>query len=74
MIETWHGDPDLYMNKLEESLDTPDDSDTGYFIEVDLRYLDNIKEKTKNFPFCPGNKVIPKDEYNDYMKKVQPKN
>ena len=29
--EMWHGHPDLYMNKLEEILSTPDDSDTGYF-------------------------------------------
>ena len=33
------------MNKLDEILKTPDDSDFGYFIEVDLKYLDNIKEK-----------------------------
>ena len=29
-------------------LNTPDDSDIGYFIEVDLRYLQNIK-KNKDF-------------------------
>ena len=29
--------------KLEELLNTPDHSDIGYFIEVDLKYLDNIK-------------------------------
>ena len=34
---------------LEEILITPDDKDVGYFIEVDLSYPDNIKEKTKNF-------------------------
>ena len=51
-IEMWHGHPDLYMNRLEEILITPDDYDTGYFIEVDLRHPDIIK-KTKNFPFCP---------------------
>ena len=28
---------------LEEILNTSDDSDIGYFIEVDLKYLDNIK-------------------------------
>ena len=67
-IEMWHGDPDLYMNWLEEMLNTPDDSDIGYFIEVDLRYPDNIKEKTRNFPFCPENKLIDKDKYNDYMR------
>ena len=73
-IEMWHSNPDLYMNKLEEILITPDDSDIVYFLEVDLRYPDDIKEKTKNFPFCPDNKVILKDKYNDYMKKTKPKN
>ena len=73
-IEMWHGHPDLYMDELEEVLNTPDDSDIGYFIEVDLRYPDNRKEKTKKFPFCPENKGIPTDKYNDYLKKIQPKN
>ena len=49
-IEMWHGHSDLYMNKLEEILNTPDDSDIGFFIEVDLRYPDNIK-KCKDFCF-----------------------
>ena len=39
--------------KLEDILNTPDDSDIGYFIEVGLKYPDNINEKTKNFPFAP---------------------
>ena len=73
-IEMWHGNPDLYMNLLEEILNTPDDSDIGYFIEADLRYLDNIKEKTKNFPFCPENKLIDKDKHNDYMQEIKPEN
>ena len=42
--------------KLEDILNTPDDSNNGYFIEVDLTYPNNIKEKTKNFPFAPVNK------------------
>ena len=33
-----------------------------------------MKEKTKNFPFCPENKIIPTEKYNDYIKKIQPKN
>ena len=43
-------------------------------MEVDLRYPDKIKEKTKNFPFCPENKIIHKDKYNDneYMKQIKP--
>ena len=58
--------------KLEDILYTPDDSDIGYFIEVDLTYPDNIKEKTKNFPFAPMNKKINPDNFNDYMKEIKP--
>ena len=50
-IEMWHGQPDLCMKWLDEILNTPDDSDIGYFIEDDLIYPDNIKNKRKNFPF-----------------------
>ena len=71
--EMWHDHPDLYLNKLEEILKTPDDSDIGCFVELDLRYRDSIKKKAKNFPFPSGNKVIPKDNYNDNMKKIRPK-
>ena len=41
---------------IETILSTPDDSEIGYFVEVDLKYPDEIKDKTKNFPFCPENK------------------
>ena len=60
--------------KLEDVLNTPDDSDIGYFIEVDLKYPDNIKEKTKNFPFAPENKKINPDTLNNYMKEIKPDN
>ena len=50
-IEMWHGHPDLFMDWLEEILNTPDDSDICYFVEVDLRYPENIKEKNKEFSF-----------------------
>ena len=42
--------------KLEEILNTSDDSDIGYFIEVDLKYPDNINYKTKKFPFASEKK------------------
>ena len=54
--------------ELEDILNTPDDSDIGYFIEVDLIYPNNIKEKTKNFPFAPVNKTINPDKFGDYMR------
>ena len=58
--------------KLEDILKTPDDGDIGYFIEVDLKYPDNIKEKTKNFPFCPENKKVNSNDFSDYMKTIKP--
>ena len=58
--------------ELEDILNTPDDSDIGYFIEVDLRYPDNIKWKTKNFPLASVNKKINADDFNDYMKEIRP--
>ena len=45
----------------------------GYFIEVDLRYPNNIK-KNKKLSILSRKKVIPIDNYNDYMKKIKPKN
>ena len=66
----WYGHPDLYTDKLEEFLGkTSDEKDFTNFIEVDLKYLDKIKEKTKHFPFCLEVKKINPDKYNDYMKK-----
>ena len=58
--------------KLEDILNTPDDSDIGYFVEADLIYPDNIKEKTKNFPFAPVNKKDNPDNFIDYMKSIKP--
>ena len=58
--------------KLEDILNTPDDSDIGYFIEVDLTYPNKIKEKTKNFLFAPTNKKINPDNFIDYMKEIEP--
>ena len=34
-IEMWHGQPELYREKLEKTSDTSDDSDLGYCVEVD---------------------------------------
>ena len=59
---------------LEEILNTPDDNDKGYFLEVDLEYPHNIRQKTKHFPFAPENKSISKDDFGPYMKSIMPKN
>ena len=73
-IEMWHGSPDKYWNWLEEMINTSDDSKNGYFLEVDLKYPDNIKQKTKYFPFCPENKKIDPNKYNEYMNTIKQEN
>ena len=57
--------------ELKDILNIPDDSYIGYFIEVDLTYPNNIKEKTKKFPFAPVNKKINPDKFGDYMKEIR---
>ena len=42
---------------FEDILKTPDVSDIWYSVEVDLKYPDEKKHKTKNFPFGPLNKI-----------------
>ena len=54
---------------LNEKLNTPDDNDLGYFLEVDLIYPYNIRQKTQFFPVSPESKTISKDDFNDYKKK-----
>ena len=58
--------------KLEDILTTLDDSDIGYFAEVDLTYPDNKKEKTKNFSFASANEKIDSDDFSDSMKTIKP--
>ena len=58
--------------KLEDILNTPDNSNFGYFIEVDLTNPNNIKEKTKNFPFASVNKKFNPDKFSDCMKEITP--
>ena len=57
-IEMWHGHPDPYMKELQEILNSRDDSDIGYFIQVDLRYTDDIKKERRNFHFVLKIKLI----------------
>ena len=57
---------------IESILSNPDDSEIGYFVEVDLKYPDEIKDKTKNFPFCLENKFSPTDKYTDHMNMNKP--
>ena len=55
MGESLHFDENTFYKKLLGSiLKTPDDSDIGYFVEVDLKYPDDIEE-SKVLQFLPWN-------------------
>ena len=61
---------DSFINK---ALYTHDCSNIGYVLIADLIYRDNIKHKTKNFPFCPANKIINPDNFAEYLTEHVPK-
>ena len=56
--------------KFEGILNTPDDSDIGFFNECDLKCPFKIKEKTMKFPFCPE-KISPQEKVSEYMKEMK---
>ena len=53
-------------------MNTLDESDIGYFIEVHLSYPSIKRQKTKHFPLAPGNKEINPDNFSDSMKEIKP--
>ena len=57
-----------YNGKLEDILKTPDDSDIVHLVETDLKYSIEIKENSKNFPFCPENEKTNPDTYTQTKK------
>ena len=52
----------------------PDDNEYGFFIECDLEYPVEIKEKTKNFPFCPYQTKADPNLFSGYMNNVNQPN
>ena len=59
---------------VEDLLQIPDDNEFGYFIECDLEYPAETKEKTKNFPFCPYQTKADPNLFSGYMNNVNQPN
>jgi hypothetical protein len=55
---------------LEEILQTPDNNDTGYFIECDLSFPKELHDKFKEFPPCPENLTPHFEWLSDYQKEI----
>ena len=52
----------------------PDNNEYGYFIECDLEYPAEIKEKTENFPLCPYQTKADPNLFSEYMNSVKQPN
>ena len=52
----------------------PDNNEFGYFIECDLEYPAEIKEKTENFPLCPYQTKADPNLFSDNMNSVKQPN
>jgi hypothetical protein len=59
---------------IEEVLNTSDDNDAGYILEVDLHIPDEIHDKLKEFPPCPELITPDVNMFSDYQKKLMTKN
>ena len=65
----------LLMNEIKEDiLNTPDDNVYGYFIECDLEYPAEIKEKTENFPLSPYQTKTDPELFSGFMNSVKQPN
>ena len=63
------------LEKIVEDLRfIPDNNPYGFFIECDLEYPAEIKEKTENFPLCPYQTKADQECFSDYMNSVKQSN
>ena len=58
--------------EIEDISNTPDDSNIGFFVEVDLNFSDNIKKNKKLYCFFNEQKANIND-FTEYMKSSKPK-
>ena len=67
------GDFKCINKSLEEILNTDDYAENGYFVEVHLKYPNEIKHKTRNFCLAPENKKVDENKFTEYMNEIKPK-
>jgi hypothetical protein len=67
---SWCGTDD---KTLEMILETKDDSEIGYQLEVDLEFPPNIHDKLKEFPPAPENTTPKYEWFTDFQKKLYQK-
>ena len=55
---------------IEDLLQIPDDNENGFFIECEVYYPEDIKEKTENFPFCPYKTKADPELFSSYINSI----
>lgn len=57
---------DLRTGMLDKILNTPEDSKTGYILEVDLEYPKELHDAHNDYPLAPEQKTIDNDMLSEY--------
>ena len=64
---------DLKFNndvKLEDILNTPDDSEVGYIVECDFNFPEHLHDKFREFPPCPETLTPNMEWFSQFQKEV----
>ena len=59
-----------WVDYSEKLLDTPPDSSTGYFLEVDLEYPASLHTEHNDYPLAPEQMAVTKDMMSPYQQKL----
>ena len=57
---------------LETILATESDAGTGFVVEKDVYYSDNMKQKSKHVPFCSETKNLDVSSFKKYIRSIKP--
>ena len=55
------------LNDSQFFWNIPEDSEIGYFLEVDLDYPENLHDKHNDLPFCPESRAAPSSKQKKLM-------
>ena len=63
-------DPEIEKAFIQSVLETPDDSDIGYILEVDLSYPDELPDRHSDFPLAPTKQQVDACWLGDYKEEI----
>ena len=54
--------------KLEDILNTPDDSDVGYIVKCDFKFPEHLHDQFREFPPCPETLTPNMEWFSEFQK------